>query len=200
VGQHGRSVPYRLIPMPIQSQDSPLGAFLKALREEEGGGPGGAAHPEANPAPGQTLDKTAQRSCQADASGSEAGSLSFIGADLAVGSFVTTSRLRCYAETRQVLPGSQSRRCEAHRRGQPLQSGARNAKNAPESAICGVLPNRPAPTGSVPWLVPISNPRSAPRRVARINLRSDALRLWRSPPPSGSPPPHPSRKRPWCSE
>jgi hypothetical protein len=36
-----------------------------------------------------------------------------------------------------------------HRRGQPLQSEARNAKNAPESAICGVLPNRPAATGSV---------------------------------------------------
>jgi hypothetical protein len=42
----------------------------------------------------------------------------------------------------------QSRGCpEAHRRGQPLQSGARNAKNAPESAICGVLLNRPATTG-----------------------------------------------------
>src|ERR1035441_3739219 len=61
---------------------------------------------------------------------------------------------------RQVLPGSQSRRCpEAHRRGQRLQSEARNAKNAPESAICGVLPYRPAPTGCVLWLVPISNPR-----------------------------------------
>src|ERR1035437_2991137 len=85
------------------------------------------------------------------------------------------------------LPGSQSRRRpETHRRGQPLQSEARSAKNAPESAICGVLPYRPAPTGSVLWLVPISNPRSAPRRVGRTNLPSDALRLWRSPPPCGS--------------
>src|ERR1035437_4012878 len=35
-----------------------------------------------------------------------------------------------------------------------------------------------------PWLVPICSPRSAPRRVGRTNLRSDALRLWRSPPPA----------------
>jgi hypothetical protein len=91
------------------------------------------------------------------------------------------------------LPGSQSR--ETHQRGQPLQSEARNAKNAPESAICGVLPNRLATTGSMLCLVPISNPRSAPRGVGRTNLRSDASRLWRSPPPCGSPPPHPSRKR-----
>jgi hypothetical protein len=42
-----------------------------------------------------------------------------------------------------------------------MQSEARSAKNAPESAICGVLPYRPAPTGSVVWLVPISNPRRA---------------------------------------
>jgi hypothetical protein len=55
---------------------------------------------------------------------------------------------------------------KTHRRGQPMQSEARNAKNAPESAICGVLPNRPAPTGSVLWLVPIPNPRIAPRREA----------------------------------
>ena len=77
--------------------------------------------------------------------------------------------------------GSQSRRCpEAHRRGQPLQSEARSAKNAPESAICGVLPNRPAPTGSVLWLVPISFPRSAPRRVGWTNL---PLSDCRPPPP-----------------
>jgi hypothetical protein len=59
---------------------------------------------------------------------------------------------------------------ETHRRGQPLQSGARNAKNAPESAIGGVLPKRPAPTGSVLWLVPISSPSSEPRRAGRTNL------------------------------
>src|ERR1035437_2899502 len=64
---------------------------------------------------------------------------------------------------------------ETHRGSQPLQSEPRNAKSAPESAICGVLPNRPAPTGSVVWRVPISNPRSAPRRVGRTNLRPDAL-------------------------
>ena len=99
------------------------------------------------------------------------------------------------------LPGSQSRRRpETHRRGQPLQSGARNAKTAPESAICGVLPNRPTPTGSVFWQVPISNPRCAPRRIGRTNLPFAALRLWKSPPPCGSPPPHLSRKRPSCSE
>ena len=85
---------------------------------------------------------------------------------------VTLSRLWCYVGIRQVLPGSQSRRCpEAHRRGQPLQSEARNAKNSPESAIGGAVPNRPAPTGSVFWLVPISFPRSAPRRGRRTNLR-----------------------------
>src|ERR1017187_8490197 len=64
-----------------------------------------------------------------------------------------------------TLAGSQSRRRpETHRRGQPLQSGARNAKNAPESAICSVRRKRPTTTGSVVWLVPISTPRSAPRR------------------------------------
>src|ERR1017187_9104001 len=74
---------------------------------------------------------------------------------------VTLSRRWSYAGIRQVLPGSQSRRRpETHRRGQPLQSEARNAKNAPESAICGVLPIRPAPTGSVLWLVPISSSRT----------------------------------------
>src|ERR1022692_1271816 len=89
---------------------------------------------------------------------------------------VTLSRLWCYAGIRQVLPGSQSRRRpETHRHGQPLQSEARSAKNAPESAICGVLPYRPTPTGSVLWLIPISNPRSAPRRLGRTILRSDAL-------------------------
>ena len=56
-----------------------------------------------------------------------------------------------------------------------MQSEARNAKNAPESAICGVLPSRPTPTCSVPWLVPVSNPRSTPRRVGWTNLRSDAF-------------------------
>src|ERR1035441_291431 len=60
---------------------------------------------------------------------------------------VTLSRLWCYAGLRQVLPGSQSRRRpEAHRRGQPLQSEARNAKNAPESAICRVRRKRPTTT------------------------------------------------------
>src|ERR1039457_4680421 len=84
---------------------------------------------------------------------------------------VTLSRLWCYAGIRQVLPGSQSHRCpETHRRGQPLQSEARNAKNAPESAICGVLRKRSTATGSGSWLVPISNPRSAPRRVGRTTI------------------------------
>jgi hypothetical protein len=40
------------------------------------------------------------------------------------------------------------------------------------------LISRPAPTGSVPWLVLISNPGSAPRRVGRTNLRSDALLVF----------------------
>ena len=83
----------------------------------------------------------------------------------------TPSWLWCYAGIRQILPGSQSRRCpEAHRRGRPLQSGALNAKSAPKSAICGVVRKRSAPTGSVLWLVPVSSPRSAPRRVGRTNL------------------------------
>ena|ERR1035437_6506997 len=90
--------------------------------------------------------------------------------------FVTLSRLWCYAGIRQILPGSQSRRCpEAHRRGQPLHSQARNAKNAPESAICGVLRRRSTTTGSVFLLVPISLPKNAPRGVGRTNLRSVAL-------------------------
>src|ERR1035438_2052029 len=40
-------------------------------------------------------------------------------------------------------------RGETHRRSQPLQSEARNAKTTPESAICGVPLTRPAPKGSV---------------------------------------------------
>ena len=71
-----------------------------------------------------------------------------------------------------------------------MQSGARNAKEAPESAICGVLRTRPAPTGSVNLLVPVSNPRSAPRRAGgRTNLRSDACcePLLREMAPNSSP-------------
>src|ERR1035441_1021369 len=64
---------------------------------------------------------------------------------------------------------------ETHRRGQPLQSEACNAKNAPESAICRVRRKRPTTTGSVLWLVPISTPRSVLHRVRRANLPSDAL-------------------------
>jgi hypothetical protein len=87
-----------------------------------------------------------------------------------LGSLGGTWLSRCYAGIRQVLPGSQSRRWpEAQRRGQILQSQAPYGKNAPESAICGVLPNRKTTTGSVLWLVPISNPRSAPRRASRSN-------------------------------
>ena len=67
---------------------------------------------------------------------------------------------------RAVLP-------RTHRRGQRLQSEAPNAENAPESAICGVLRTPPTPTGSVPLPVPIPSPRSAPRELARTNLRSD---------------------------
>jgi hypothetical protein len=44
--------------------------------------------------------------------------------------------------------------------------------------------NSPPPLD--PWPVPISNPRSAPRRAGRTNLRSDDLRWWRSPPPCRS--------------
>jgi hypothetical protein len=60
----------------------------------------------------------------------------------------------------QVLPGSKSRRCPvAHRRGQLLHSEAPNAKNAPESAICGVLRKRLTTTGSVLVRVWFSIPR-----------------------------------------
>jgi hypothetical protein len=55
------------------------------------------------------------------------------------------------------------RRPETHPRGQPLQSEAAYAKNAPENAIPGVRQKTTAPTGSVLWLVPIPRPRSAPR-------------------------------------
>ena len=89
---------------------------------------------------------------------------------------VTLSRIWCYAGIREVLPGSQSRRCtQVHRRSQPLHSEARNAKNVPASTICGVLRKWPTTTGSVPWLVPISFPRSAPRRAGRTNLWYDAV-------------------------
>jgi hypothetical protein len=88
----------------------------------------------------------------------------------------TPSWLWGYAGIRQVLTGSQSRHCpEAHRRGRLLHSQARCAKNAPESTICGALPNRATTTGSVLWHVPISFRRSALRRVGRSNSRSDAL-------------------------
>ena len=75
-----------------------------------------------------------------------------------------------------------------------MQSEARNAKNAPESAIRGVLRKRSTTTGSVLWRVPISFPRSAPRRVGRTNLcrqrspdtarRNGLARLPRPPPPA----------------
>jgi hypothetical protein len=62
---------------------------------------------------------------------------------------------------RQVLPGSQSRRCpEAQRRGQTLYSEAGNAKNAPESTICGALRKRSTAAGSVVWLVQFSSART----------------------------------------
>ena len=64
------------------------------------------------------------------------------------------------------------RRPEAHRRGQPLHSEARSAKNDPECAICWVLRRRSTTTGSVARLVPISFPRSAPRRAGRTKLRT----------------------------
>jgi hypothetical protein len=54
-----------------------------------------------------------------------------------------------------------------HRRGQPLQSEAPNAKTAPESAICGVLRKRLTPTGSVLWLIPIPLPKSAALQETR---------------------------------
>ena len=69
------------------------------------------------------------------------------------------------------LPGSQSRRCpEAHRRGQPLNSEARNAKNAPESTICGAARRQAATTGSMPWLVPISFPAEGVSRRLEFKL------------------------------
>src|ERR1035441_3362852 len=89
-------------------------------------------------------------------------------------SSVTAYRLLGYAGIRQVLPGCHSRRRpETHRRGQRLQTEARSAKNAPESAICGVLRKRLAPTGSVLWLAPISSPRKCASHERWINLRSD---------------------------
>ena len=96
---------------------------------------------------------------------------------------VTLLRLMCYAGIRQVLPGFQSRRCpDAHQRGQPLKSGALNAKNAPESTICGVHQKRSHTTCSMLLLVPISFPRTAPCRASRTNLPSDALWSRRFPP------------------
>jgi len=108
----------------------------------------------------------------APCNGASGGAYSGPSAALLHRSRVTLSKLWCYAGIRQVLPGSQSRRCpEAHRRCQPLQSEARCAKSAPESAICGVPRKRQTTTGSRPWPVPISFPRSAPRRAGRTNLR-----------------------------
>jgi hypothetical protein len=82
--------------------------------------------------------------------------------------------LSAFAFRRFFLGPNSRRRPQTHRRGQYLHSGPLNAKNAPESAICGVLRNRPTPTGSVPWPIPISFPSRAPRRAGRTNLRSDA--------------------------
>ncbi len=42
-----------------------------------------------------------------------------------------------------------------------MHSLARNAKNAPESTICGALRKRLTPTGSMLWLIPISIPKYA---------------------------------------
>ena len=53
-----------------------------------------------------------------------------------------------------------------------MQTEARSAKNAPESAICGVLRKRLAPTGSVLWLAPISSPRKPASHGRWTNLRS----------------------------
>ena len=68
------------------------------------------------------------------------------------------------------------RRHQTQRRGQPLKSGALNAKNAPESTVCGALRQRLTTTGCMSRRVPISFPKSPPRRAGRTNLRSDALR------------------------
>jgi len=80
---------------------------------------------------------------------------------------------RCRNSTAQSTVDSswsQSRRCpEGHRRGQPLHSQARNAKNPPESTICRVARKQQTTTGSVLWRVPIPFPGSAPRRAGRTN-------------------------------
>jgi len=61
----------------------------------------------------------------------------------------------CQRVSVSLFLGPKSRRCpEAHRRGQPLHSEAGNAKNAPESTICGVPRKRSTTTGSGPWLAP----------------------------------------------
>ena len=60
-----------------------------------------------------------------------------------------------------------------------MQSEAGSAKNTAESAICGVIPSRPNPTGSVPWLVPVSSPRSAHCVANEVSVSQQLARRHR---------------------
>src|ERR1035438_1702980 len=69
--------------------------------------------------------------------------------DYAIFAYANSLPAGC-AEGSQVLLRCHSRpRAKPHRRAQPLQSEAGNAKNALETAIPGVLRTRPAPIDSV---------------------------------------------------
>src|ERR1039458_6990316 len=71
------------------------------------------------------------------------------GLDYAIFAYANSLPAGC-AEGSQVLLRCHSRpRAKPHRRAQPLQSEAGNAKNALETAIPGVLRTRPAPIDSI---------------------------------------------------
>ena len=72
----------------------------------------------------------------------------------------------------------------------------------PESAIT-TRPNHPLPRQDLHLQV-CPSLKVAHRKLVFahplvLSAARVTLRLWRSPPLCGSPPPHPSRKRPWCS-
>ena len=77
-------------------------------------------------------------------------------------------------------------------------------KNAPESAICGVLRKRSTTTDSVLWLAPISSPRKRASHGRWTNLRydpSDAVILhssFRVPHLASAPDSRTRRRGRWC--
>ena len=94
---------------------------------------------------------------------------------------VTLSRLWCYAGIRQVLPGSQSRRCpEPHRRGQPLQSGALNAKTLQKALYVGFFgSDKPLQVVWLGWSsFPVPGPPFPSAVYSEFPIRALTSDLW----------------------